>query len=52
MGAGKPDDSYGVREFKAKFGGQLVEHGRFQNIINPFLYEVGKLGVKIMKNLR
>lgn len=49
MGAGKPDESYGVRDFKAKFGGQLVEHGRFLNITNPFLYRIGALGVKIMK---
>jgi lipid II:glycine glycyltransferase (peptidoglycan interpeptide bridge formation enzyme) len=51
MGAGKPDESYGVREFKAKFGGQLVEHGRFLAILNPLLYEIGKLGVKLMKKL-
>lgn len=49
MGAGKPDESYGVREFKAKFGGKLVEHGRFLNVTQPLLYEIGKLGVKIMK---
>lgn len=51
MGAGKPDESYGVREFKAKFGGQLVEHGRFQSVISPLLYEIGKMGVKIMKKI-
>ena len=51
MGAGKPDESYGVREFKAKFGGQLVEHGRFLSVINPLLYEIGKMGVKIMKKI-
>ena len=27
-GAGKPDDDYGPRRFKAKFGGELVEFGR------------------------
>ena len=51
MGAGKPDESYGVREFKAKFGGQLVEYGRFLSVISPLLYEIGKTGVKIMKKL-
>ena len=51
MGAGKPDESYGVREFKAKFGGQLVEHGRFLTVISPTLYKIGTLGVKIMKKL-
>lgn len=52
MGAGKPGEEYGVRYFKEQFGGKLVEHGRFQTVLNPFLYEIGKLGVKIMKNLR
>jgi lipid II:glycine glycyltransferase (peptidoglycan interpeptide bridge formation enzyme) len=27
-GAGKPDEEYGVRDFKAKFGGELVNYGR------------------------
>jgi serine/alanine adding enzyme len=27
-GAGKPDEDYGVRRFKAKFGGELVNYGR------------------------
>lgn len=49
MGAGKPNESYGVRDFKAKFGGQLVEHGRFLHILNSHLYKIGKLGVKIIK---
>ena len=49
MGAGKPDEGYGVRDFKAKFGGQMVEHGRFQNVIVPVLYRIGKLGVYILK---
>ena len=42
MGAGKPENDYGVREFKSKFGGQLVENGRFLSICNPFLYLIGK----------
>ena len=28
-GAGKPGEPYGVRDFKAKFGGDLVEPGRY-----------------------
>jgi hypothetical protein len=28
-GAGRPDEPYGVRDFKAKFGGDLVEYGRY-----------------------
>lgn len=49
MGAGKPDEDYGVRDFKAKFGGQLVEHGRFLQILSPLLYSIGKLGIKFLK---
>lgn len=49
MGAGKPDEAYGVRDFKAKFGGTEVEHGRFLCITKPVLYRIGKLGVAILK---
>lgn len=52
MGAGKPDDGgYGVRDFKLKFGGELLELGRFDYVSKPMLYQVGKLGVKIIKKL-
>ena len=52
MGAGKPDDGgYGVRDFKLKFGGKLVEFGRYDYICNRFLYNIGKLGVTILKKL-
>jgi len=49
MGAGKPDEGYGVRDFKAKFGGELVEHGRFIHINQPVLYTIGKQAIKILK---
>ena len=49
MGAGKPDEAYGVRDFKAKFGGEMVEHGRYLCIRKPLLYWLGKMGVKLMK---
>jgi hypothetical protein len=52
MGAGKPDEEYGVREFKAEFGGELVEHGRFICVTKPVLYKFGTLGVKILKALK
>ena len=52
MGAGKPDEAYGVREFKAKFGGLEVEYGRFLCITKPLLYKIGTLGVKILKKLK
>ena len=52
MGAGKPDEAYGVRDFKAKFGGKEVEHGRFLCITKPLLYRIGVLGVKMLKRLK
>lgn len=52
MGAGKPDEAYGVRDFKAKFGGKEVEHGRFLCITKPILYKIGVLGVKILKKFK
>ncbi|MBR4705524.1 MAG: GNAT family N-acetyltransferase [Paludibacteraceae bacterium] len=52
MGAGKPDEAYGVRDFKAKFGGQEVEHGRWLCITKPILYKIGTLGVKLLKKLK
>ena len=49
MGAGVPDVPYGVRDFKAEFGGQLVEHGRFVCVREPILYKIGVLAVKMMR---
>lgn len=52
MGAGKPDDGgYGVRDFKLKFGGELLELGRYNYVSKPLLFQIGKLGVKILKKL-
>jgi len=31
-GAGRPDEDYGPRKFKSKFGGELVNYGRYQKI--------------------
>ena len=52
MGAGKPDEEYGVRDFKAEFGGELVEHGRFLCVTKPLLYKIGVMGVKILKKIK
>lgn len=52
MGAGTPDEAYGVRDFKARFGGQEVEHGRFLCVTKPLLYRIGKMGVYILKKLK
>ena len=50
MGAGKPNEPYGVREFKARFGGDEVEYGRFLCVTKPLFYKFGVLAVKILKH--
>jgi hypothetical protein len=49
LGAGKPNEDYGVREFKSKFGGELVNYGRYKLILNKPLYAIGELGLRLMK---
>ena len=50
MGAGTPNEAYGVRDFKARFGGIEVEHGRYKYVCQPILYKCGALGVKLLKH--
>lgn len=52
MGAGKPNDGYGVRNFKSKFGGKLVEYGRFIHICNKIMWRIGNIGLKAMKSIK
>lgn len=52
MGAGKPGDKYGVREFKAQFGGELVEHGRFLRVNKPLVYKVGSAVIKMISKTK
>jgi serine/alanine adding enzyme len=52
LGAGKPDEDYGVREFKSKFGGELVNYGRFVKINNKILYNLGKTSLKVLTKIR
>ncbi|MCK9421315.1 MAG: hypothetical protein M0Q38_01830 [Bacteroidales bacterium] len=51
MGAGKPDQEYGVRDYKVQFGGNLVEYGRYLKILNPIMYKIGTIGVKMMSKI-
>lgn len=52
MGAGSPDEDYGVRDFKAQFGGTLVEHGRFLNVNNKVIYHLGKQALHLLKKIK
>lgn len=51
-GAGKPDIPYGVRDYKKKFGGRLVNYGRFEKIHKPLLFKIGKIGLTFWKNIK
>ncbi|RPD98008.1 peptidoglycan bridge formation glycyltransferase FemA/FemB family protein [Aureibaculum marinum] len=51
MGAGIKGEDYGVRKFKAQFGGELVEHGRYMRELNPILYKIAMFGLSILQKL-
>jgi len=48
-GAGKPNEEYGVRDFKAKFGGDLVSYGRNICVHAPALLHLSQWGYKIYR---
>ncbi len=48
-GAGKPDETYGVRDFKAKFGGELVNFGRSTCVHAPGMLRLSRLGYQLMR---
>ncbi|MBI1782768.1 MAG: peptidoglycan bridge formation glycyltransferase FemA/FemB family protein [Sphingobacteriales bacterium] len=48
LGAGKPKQEYGVREFKAQFGGDLVNNGRFAVTFNMRKYNFSQWLLKRM----
>lgn len=51
-GAGHPDEDYGVRRFKAKFGGELVNFGRNTCVHRPMALQLSKAGYEIYRRLR
>lgn len=50
-GAGNPDKEYGPREFKRRFGGELVNHGRYNCIYSPTKMKITDVGLKMYKYL-
>jgi serine/alanine adding enzyme len=48
-GAGKPNEKYGVRDFKAKFGGKLVSYGRNTFIHKPKLLSISQQGYRLFR---
>lgn len=51
-GAGKPGVPYGVRDYKLKFGGELVNFGRFEKVYKPLLMELGKIGLNLYRKFK
>lgn len=51
-GAGKPNEKYGVRDFKAKFGGTLVNYGRNTYVHNRHLLHLSTLGYRVYRGLK
>jgi lipid II:glycine glycyltransferase (peptidoglycan interpeptide bridge formation enzyme) len=48
-GAGHPDEEYGVRDFKAKFGGKLVCFGRNIYVHSPLLLKLSTGGYELYR---
>jgi lipid II:glycine glycyltransferase (peptidoglycan interpeptide bridge formation enzyme) len=48
-GGGKPAEEYGVRDFKAKFGGELVNFGRNVCIHAPFRLKLSQEGYQMVR---
>jgi len=48
-GAGRPNEVYGPRTFKAKFGGKLVNYGRSTCIHAPMKLKISRIGYQIVR---
>jgi len=48
-GGGRPDEEYGVRDFKAKFGGRLVNFGRNKSVHAPTRLRVSEGGYQLVR---
>jgi lipid II:glycine glycyltransferase (peptidoglycan interpeptide bridge formation enzyme) len=51
-GAGKPNEKYGVRDFKKKFGGEIIEQYRALRVYKPVLYRLAKIALKFIQLLK
>ncbi len=48
-GAGKPTQEYRVRDYKAKFGGELVNFGRNTFVHAPALLKLSEIGYQLLR---
>jgi len=51
-GAGKPNEPYGPREFKRRFGGQLVNFGRYKKIHSPRKLWLAERGFEVWRRIK
>jgi serine/alanine adding enzyme len=51
-GAGRPEERYGPRDFKAKFGGELVDFGRDVLVHSPARLRASRAGYAAAQRLR
>lgn len=51
-GAGKPDEDYGPRRFKAKFGGEMVQFGRNTHVHSKLRLQISRLGYSLYRRLQ
>jgi hypothetical protein len=52
MGAGRPDQEYGVRKFKLQYGGEMLELGRFEKVHRPLVLKFAKIGFRCWRMLK
>ncbi len=52
MGVGIPEREYGVREFKSRFGGEMVNFGRFARINHKYYYAIAETGYNLLSYLK
>ncbi len=51
-GAGHPDKPYGVREFKRRFGGEMVNFGRYTKVHSKTKQSIAKYGYMVFKKIK
>jgi hypothetical protein len=50
-GAGRLHEPYGLRDFKAKFGGRLVNFGRHTCVHAPFAFAFSRMGYQVYRGM-
>jgi lipid II:glycine glycyltransferase (peptidoglycan interpeptide bridge formation enzyme) len=51
-GAGKPDEEYPVRTFKERFGGNLINFGRYTKVHSPLKLKVATKGYQAIRKMK